>query len=118
MGAGDGMLPFYSEKNVTVYKSTGNATAHTGIASEQGLPFVGGYIGNTTDQAHALDVQLTANNGMTIYAGSCIFLELEYRQKMPGSTFAEVCMCGVTCWPTHHLRQWYTIHSFTRWARH
>eukprot|EP00892_Ulva_mutabilis_P000586 jgi/Ulvmu1/10528/UM064_0066.1 len=51
--------------------------------------FVGGYIGKA-EESEGIDVQLVANGGMTVYAGSCAFLQLIYRRRSENGTFVEI----------------------------
>ena len=55
-------------------------------------PFVGTSIGDSkTEQDPGVRVQLKANKGMTVFAGSCVFLELHYERQLDNGSFVDVC---------------------------
>ena len=36
-------------------------------------------------------MQLKVNSGMTVFAGSCVFLEMHYERQLDEGTFVDVC---------------------------
>lgn len=52
--------------------------------------FVGGHIGKELGQPEEVDVQMTVNGGITVYAGSCAFVELTYTRRLDNGSFIGV----------------------------
>lgn len=61
-----------------------------GPAAER--PFVGTHMDDSKNtEEPGVRVQLTPNYGMTVFSGSCAFLELHYQRKLENGSFVEVC---------------------------
>ena len=79
----------YAQHHITVNQSNDAEIVQTEHAarivnlhhSRQEEGFVGGYVSIESDVANDVDVTMTANHGMTVYAGSCVFLELSYGSR-------------------------------------
>jgi hypothetical protein len=58
-------------------------------------PFVGTHMDNREDSKEPdIRVVLTANYGMTVFAGSCVFVKLHYLRKLVDGSFVDVRACA------------------------
>lgn len=91
-------IPFYSQHHITVNQPAKHAPlqndhvsrAVNAHASGHRSNFSGGCFSDASDSENDIDVKLIANDGRTVYAGSCVFLELSYERKLEGGTTVEV----------------------------
>lgn len=82
-------IQIYAQHHITLNQSNDAEIVQTEHAartvnlhpSRQEEGFVGGYVSIESDVANDVDVTMTANHGKTVYAGSCVFLELSYGSR-------------------------------------
>lgn len=63
-------------------------------------PFMGTNIHDSKESEDpGVRVELTSNYGMTVFAGSCVFVELHYERKLEDGSFEDVChFCLIASW--------------------
>lgn len=92
------MIPFYAQHHIAMNQPSKHATVQSDHAARKVKDrvsgnrsnFSGGYFSNESDPQTEVHVKLIANDGRTVYAGSCVFLELSYARKLEDGTTVEV----------------------------